>query len=120
MLNISAGADGMISACAAADIRIVLSSRAFVARAKGVDKIVARMAETVRFVWIEDLRGAIGRGAKLRAWFDADGRGGLPGAVATPDVPAVVLFTSGSEGNAEGRRAQPPQHLSRIARSSRR
>ncbi len=101
MLNFSAGADGMLSACAAAGVTTVLSSRAFVERAK-LGPAVARMQGQVRFVWLEDVRAAIGLGARLRGWIDTQRAHWLPGARGAADRPAVVLFTSGSEGAPKG------------------
>lgn len=102
MLNFSAGADGMLSACRVAGIRTVLCSRRFVERGK-LGPVVARMEEAgLRFVWLDDLRAAIGFGARLRGLLDARRARRLPGARLAPDAPAVVLFTSGSEGTPKG------------------
>jgi acyl-[acyl-carrier-protein]-phospholipid O-acyltransferase / long-chain-fatty-acid--[acyl-carrier-protein] ligase len=48
------------------------------------------------------VRAAIGTKAKLRAKLDAWRARDLPGASTSPDAPAVVLFTSGSEGAPKG------------------
>ena len=101
MLNFSAGADGMLSACAAAQIGIVLSSRAFVERAK-LGPVVERMAGQVRFVWLEDVRAGLGLPAKLRGLIDARRAHRLPGTRLAANAAAVVLFTSGSEGAPKG------------------
>ena len=101
MLNFSAGADGMLSACAAAEIRLVLCSRKFVERGK-LDKVMERLALQVRIVWLEDVRASIGPFAKLRGLVDARFARRLPGCAADPNAPAVVLFTSGSEGTPKG------------------
>ncbi len=101
MLNVSAGAEGMLGACRAAGVTTVLSSRAFVERAK-LGSAVARMEQEVRFVWLDDIRADLGAAAKLRGWFDAKTASRLPGARATADSHAVVLFTSGSEGAPKG------------------
>jgi acyl-[acyl-carrier-protein]-phospholipid O-acyltransferase/long-chain-fatty-acid--[acyl-carrier-protein] ligase len=101
MLNFSAGAEAMLAACAAAQVNSVLSSRAFIERAK-LAPAVARMEGAVRFVWLEDVRAGLGLGAKLRGWFDAKLARRLPGARAAADSAATVLFTSGSEGTPKG------------------
>ena len=101
MLNFSAGADGMLAACTAARVTTVLSSRAFVARAK-LDATVARMETQVRFVWLDEVREQLGIGTKLRGSIDARLARRLPGSRIRPDAPAVVLFTSGSEGAPKG------------------
>jgi acyl-[acyl-carrier-protein]-phospholipid O-acyltransferase/long-chain-fatty-acid--[acyl-carrier-protein] ligase len=101
MLNFSAGAEAMLSACTAAQVETVLSSRAFVERAK-LAPVVARMEERVRFVWLEDIRAGIGPWAKLRGLIDAARARRLPGARGAADAPSVVLFTSGSEGTPKG------------------
>ena len=101
MLNFSAGAEGMLAACTAAQVETVLSSRAFVERAK-LGPVVARMETRVRFVWLEDVRAGLGLAAKLRGWVDAKWARRLPGARTAADAPAAILFTSGSEGTPKG------------------
>ncbi|MCR0985077.1 acyl-[ACP]--phospholipid O-acyltransferase [Roseomonas populi] len=101
MLNFSAGADAMLSACRSADLATVVSSRAFVERAK-LGKVVERMAPHVRFLWLEDLRAGLTwrdkLGAKLRGLFARR----IAERGADPDAPALILFTSGSEGAPKG------------------
>ena len=101
MLNFSAGAEGMLAACTAAQVRTVLSSRAFIERGK-LGATVARMEHQVRFVWLEDVRAGLGRMDKLRGWLQARQPRRLPGARIPPASPAVILFTSGSEGAPKG------------------
>ena len=44
MLNFSAGADSMLTACAAAQATTIVSSRAFIEKAK-LDKLITAIAE---------------------------------------------------------------------------
>ncbi|MBV9736491.1 MAG: acyl-[ACP]--phospholipid O-acyltransferase [Acidisphaera sp.] len=101
MLNVSAGGEAMLAACGTAGVRTVLCSRRFAERAR-LDAALALMARHLRVVFLEDLRGGIGRRAKLRGLLDARRPGRLPGGRADPDAAAVVLFTSGSEGAPKG------------------
>lgn len=99
MLNYKAGAAGMQDACTAAAIKTVFTSRAFLQKAK----LEAEVAELrgVTLVYLEDAREAFTLADKLSVLKDclfpscAD-RG--------QDIasPAVVLFTSGSEGKPKG------------------
>src|SRR5208282_4339480 len=69
MLNVTAGAEGMLSACRTAGIVVVLSSRRFVERSR-LSQQVERMAGAVRVVWLEDVRAGLGVAAWLRGAWD--------------------------------------------------
>ena len=102
MLNPTAGPDGVVSAARTARLRLVLTSRRFVEAAR-LDALAARLGGEVELLWLEDLRAAIGLGAKLVgviAPLFAKARHRRLGVA--PGDPAVVLFTSGSEGTPKG------------------
>ena len=101
MLNFSAGAAAMLAACKAARVTTVLCARAFVEKGK-LQKTIEAMEGEVRFVWLEDVRSSVDRNAKLRGVLDYVRARKMPGALRSADSPAVVLFTSGSEGTPKG------------------
>ncbi len=97
MLNFTAGPHNLVAACQAARVTLVLSSRSFVEKAD-LAKAVEAISEVAHIVWLEDVRESATRTDKLRAALTA----GRSFAVREPDDPAVVLFTSGTEGVPKG------------------
>ncbi|MDR7031815.1 AMP-binding protein [Mesorhizobium sp. BE184] len=94
MINYTAGPGSVTSAIRTALIRTVVSSRAFIEKADLADIVQAVEAAGAKFLWLEDLRPSVTAVEKLAAavlW-----RWPLAGQDAAK--PAVILFTSGSEG----------------------
>jgi acyl-[acyl-carrier-protein]-phospholipid O-acyltransferase/long-chain-fatty-acid--[acyl-carrier-protein] ligase len=101
MMNFTAGADGMRACCRAAGIRTILTSRRAVEKGK-LERLVEGVSQDVRFVHLEDVRASITLGDKLRGKWAARRLERFPGASVAGAEPAVVLFTSGSEGVPKG------------------
>lgn len=102
MINFTAGPASIEACCEAAGIRSVFTSRAFVEKAN-LDALVERLSRLVRIVYLEDVRADIGITDKLRALASRPFFGRLyrrRGAGAND--PAVILFTSGTEGRPKG------------------
>jgi acyl-[acyl-carrier-protein]-phospholipid O-acyltransferase / long-chain-fatty-acid--[acyl-carrier-protein] ligase len=103
MLNYTAGLTNLKAACTAAEVKTVVTARAFVAQAKLQDVIAGLEADGRRVLYLEDVAATIGAGAKLRALIGARfARRLLARRKLSPNAPAVILFTSGSEGLPKG------------------
>jgi acyl-[acyl-carrier-protein]-phospholipid O-acyltransferase/long-chain-fatty-acid--[acyl-carrier-protein] ligase len=97
MLNFSAGAVNLISACETAKIKTVLTSKAFIEKGK-LDALVLALSGHAKIVYLDELRAEIGVLDKLRGLM----AGATPRVPCRAGDPAVVLFTSGSEGAPKG------------------
>jgi acyl-[acyl-carrier-protein]-phospholipid O-acyltransferase/long-chain-fatty-acid--[acyl-carrier-protein] ligase len=104
MLNFSTGAVNMSAACAAAQVRTIITSSRFI-EAGGLENDVKLLEERARIVYLEEVRDNVSSIEKLRgliaSWFPSAALRAL-GHNADSDAPAIILFTSGSEGVPKG------------------
>jgi acyl-[acyl-carrier-protein]-phospholipid O-acyltransferase/long-chain-fatty-acid--[acyl-carrier-protein] ligase len=97
MLNFTAGAQSMTAACQAAKVHVILTSSAFVEKAR-LQEVIFQLYGIAKIVFLEDLKTQITLADKLAGLL----QGSKPLSVRTPDEPAAILFTSGSEGTPKG------------------
>lgn len=100
MLNFTAGVKNLQAAAQTAQIRYVITAHKFV-EIGGLQPLIKALSGTVEFLYLEDMREALGTRAKLRAVLGPY----LPKIFtpqAAPDDPGVILFTSGTEGVPKG------------------
>lgn len=101
MINYTSGASGMQNACVAADVRTIITSREFLTKAKLVTDVLM-LDDDIRIVYLEDLKKQFSLKDKLWLKLYAERFPKLAIRKTKPEDPAVVLFTSGSEGKPKG------------------
>lgn len=103
VLNYTAGDRNMLSACLTAQVSMVLTSHAFIEKAKLQESVEFLKSHGQVICYLEDLRAQLGLKDRLqglvRSWLQ-----GFQQTVSKtlPHQTAVILFTSGSEGHPKG------------------
>jgi acyl-[acyl-carrier-protein]-phospholipid O-acyltransferase / long-chain-fatty-acid--[acyl-carrier-protein] ligase len=109
LLNYTSGARNLASALATGQIRQIVTSRRFVEKANLADlieqlgRIEVAPGRHIEISYLEDLRERIGSADKLHGAIATPFAGSVArGHRLNPATPAVVLFTSGTEGAPKG------------------
>ncbi len=100
MLNFTAGAMNLRSACEAASVKKILTSKRFIQLAK-LESLAAELSKHAKLIYLEDVGKSIDFGDKIIAVLKTLAPR-LFIAKASPDDTGVILFTSGSYGAPKG------------------
>lgn len=95
MLNFTSGIHALLGSCQNAKIKTVITSRRFV-EAAHLEEVVMALSQNVCILYLEDIADSIGMLDKLKGILPIERE------KTNSQDPAVILFTSGSEGSPKG------------------
>lgn len=101
LINFTSGLKNILSSVKAAKIKTLYTSRAFIEKAELFEVEKALLEEKIEIIYLEDVKEQIKLYDKLAAVYKSFAPSRHIRSV-DPNSPAVVLFTSGSEGTPKG------------------
>jgi acyl-[acyl-carrier-protein]-phospholipid O-acyltransferase/long-chain-fatty-acid--[acyl-carrier-protein] ligase len=101
MLNFTAGKNNIASAIKTAQINTVITSKAFIEKAN-LAEIIAHISPLVKMIYLEDVAQKISLTQKIKGALMGLTWPLVKGKPLCPNAPALILFTSGSEGTPKG------------------
>lgn len=101
MLNFTVGANSLLSAVDTATLKTVITSHKFIELAQ-LEELETALKQKVNIVYLEDIKTDIGLLDKLIGLWKVKTKFGLLKYQNENHDPAVILFTSGSEGSPKG------------------
>jgi len=100
ILNYSSGAAVILNCTQLANLRHIITARAFIEKAKLNLELLQNAG--INFIYLEDIRADISHAERFGALLVNILRSPVPNRDITPSDTAVILFTSGSEGIPKG------------------
>ncbi len=97
MINFSAGPANVLSACKAAEVDTIVTSRAFIEKGR-LGSLIEGLQGKVKLVYLEDVRATVTTADKIRGLLEPR----KPLVKRKGEDPVAILFTSGSEGTPKG------------------
>jgi len=101
MLNFTSGARNLKAACAAGEIKVIATARKFVELAK-LEDLIAELSTVAKIVYLEDVRESLSPVDKVAAVVGSFVPHWAIKKWPNHDDTAVILFTSGTEGDPKG------------------
>jgi acyl-[acyl-carrier-protein]-phospholipid O-acyltransferase/long-chain-fatty-acid--[acyl-carrier-protein] ligase len=105
MINFSAGGAQIVLACRLAKLKTIITSERFIKTAKLEATIADLKAAGIEIAYLEAIAPRVGLADKLSGLLAARFTRlayRITGKAASPEAPAVILYTSGSEGTPKG------------------